>query len=351
MNQLDILIPFSLPPAEMATDLFRELNMPAFATLISRTRSASLGRTETFDGFQRALPHETWLARRFGVAAPGANTSPPIAYALMRSLGIEADTGTWFVVQPVHIHIARDHLVLTDPKQLAASEPESRTLFDIAQPLFEEAGKVLKYGNASHWFVRADDWSGLQTATPDAAFGHNIDIWMPKGAGERDWRKVQNDVQMHWFNHSINAQRESSGRKTVNSLWLWGGSPAAEMLSETYDCAFNLDGWLTAFSQCVPRHTTAANAGEFFAAGPSHSLLVLDTLLEAALASDWAIWLERMRTLETEWFMPLLHGLKSGRLDEVTFVLTHDTHISRFTATRSSLRKFWVKPTLTTLCP
>lgn len=352
MNQLEILIPFSLPPTEMAQDLFRELSIPALATLLSRARTAQANSAgETFSGFRRSLPHESWLANRFGLGSGASNSSPAVAPALMQSLGLDPGTGTWFVLQPVHIHIARDHLVLTDPKQLILSEAESRTFYDIAAPLFEEAGKSLKYGCAGLWFVRADDWGDLQTSTPDASSGHNIDIWMPKGTKERDWRKVQNDVQMHWFNHSVNEQRESAGQRTVNSLWLWGGASPIGNRTAVYDCVFNMNDWMQFCWQFSTRHAVVADARELIASGTAHSLLVLDALRDAALVCDWAGWLAHMHELESAWFMPILQGLKTGKLDEVTFVLTHDTRISQFTVTRSTLRKFWVKPTLAPLCP
>lgn len=352
MNHLEILIPFSLPPAEMAADLFREMKVPALATLLSRARSApSSYREEISEGFRRALPHETWLARQFGLDTAESNSSPAVARALMQSFGIDAEAGTWFILQPVHIHIARDHLVLTDPKELKLTEDESRTLYDIAAALFEESGKLLKYGSAEIWFVRADDWAGLQTATPDAASGHNIDIWMPKGATERNWRKVQNDVQMHWFNHPINERRESAGQKSANSLWLWGGSSAVGSTRAVYDCLFNLNDWMKSFWQFAPRHAIATDANDLITSGSAHGLAVLDTLRDAALVSDWARWLEYMHALEATWFMPILQGMKAGKLDEVTFILSHDTRLLRFTTTRSSLRKFWIKPTLAPLCP
>lgn len=354
MSHLDILLPFGLPPAEMSTDLFRELDAPALATLTSKTRSGSqTSRHETFDDFHRALPHEVWLSRQFGMAEPQSrDTSPPIATALMQSFGLKPEAGTWFVLQPVHIHIARDHLVLTDPKQLPLTEAESRTLFDIAYPLFVEHGKILLYGNAATWFVRGDEWTDLQTATTDAAAGHNIDIWMPKGRGERDWRKLQNEVQMHWFNHPLNQEREARRQKPVNSLWLWGGSATSRTAtSSVYGAAFNLHHWMQAFSRFVPRHDVVENANQLDTAASERTLLVLDTLLEPALANDWGRWLECMRHLEAAWFDPILEYLKSRKLEQVSIILTHDSRISSFTTTRSSLRKFWVKPTLASLCP
>jgi hypothetical protein len=354
MTEIDILVPFGLPPAELAADLSKELDTPALALLTARATSADrAARHETIDGFHRALPHEIWLARRFGFEdALESSGSPPIAAPLMQALGLAPEPGAWFVLQPVHIHIARDHLVLTDPRQLALEEQDARTLFDIAAPLFAETGKRILYGDAGTWFVHADDWSGLQTSSPDAAGGHNIDIWMPKGREERNWRRVQNDVQMHWFNHPVNEAREARGLKPVNSVWLWGGPSSNEhQLSPRYDKVFNLCGWMEAFGQFAPQHDNVIDTTNLLPALGKRNLLILDSVLEPALSNDWARWLEHMRQLEHNWFAPLLQALKSGALDHVSLILTHDSRISRFAATRSSLRKFWVKPTLATLCP
>lgn len=349
MNHLDILIPFGLPPAELATDLFKELKAAALATLAARSRTEH----ETAESFSRALPHEIWLARRFGREKElRQHGSPPVAANLMQRQGIPVNTGLWFIVQPVHIHIARDHLVLTDPRQLTLTDKDSLALFDIAKPLFAETGHDLRYGNAAFWFLRADDWNELQTATPDAAAGHNIDIWMPKGTGERDWRKVQNEVQMHWFTHPLNAEREMNGQKPVNSLWLWGAEDAAATGAPApFARSVNLNGWMQAFAQRISSNANAKSARDLTLDAPGSTLVVLDDVLEPALSHQWAEWLNRMHTIETNWLVPLHEALKSGTIDSLSLIISDDTRLSRFTATRSSLRKFWVKPSLTALCP
>src|SRR5690606_5161801 len=121
------------------------------------------------DPFARALPHETWLAARFGLAGQAMpDSSPPLAAAAMRAFGLDADDGTWFLLSPVHLHIARDHLVLTDQRRLELPEAEARLLFEEARDVFEEVGHTLLYGDARNWFLRADQWSELSTATLDA---------------------------------------------------------------------------------------------------------------------------------------------------------------------------------------
>jgi hypothetical protein len=350
MTDIRILLPFGLPPAAMAADLIRECSLPALATLIAR--AGDHPQPQIFDHFSRVLPHEAWLAHEFWL---GANTqtedSQPVAVAAMHALGLAPEPGQWFIVNPVHFHIARDHLVLTDQRQLLLSEAESRALFDAARPYFEEVGKTLLYGDSQTWFVRADDWEGLQTSTPDAACGHNIDIWMPKGANALAWRKLQNEVQMLWHTHSVNAEREMQGHKPVNSLWLWGGATAPLPSSNSQQQAFNLPGWIRAFGQFAQQHRTGCSAADLISAAPQHGLLVLDALCGPALAGDWLQWLEQIHALETDWFAPLLAALSVRRLDRLSVILSHGSELRQFGTSSMALRKFWLKPSLNRLLP
>ncbi|NMM29303.1 MAG: hypothetical protein HHJ12_19005 [Glaciimonas sp.] len=351
MSHIDILLPFGLPPPELASDLIRQLKTPALAALLGRARSEQQApEWQSFDGFENALPHETWLAHQFALAENLAQGgSPPAAAAAMTMFGLKPDDGVWFLLQPVHIHVTRDHLVLMDQRQLLISEQESRTLFDLAEPLFSEIGMPLRYGDAHTWFMRADAWNALRTSTPDAACGHNIDIWMPKGNGERDWRKLQNEVQMHWHEHALNQAREMRGQKPINSLWLWGGTPTAMLAEQTsarspYTAAINLPEWMGALGQ-----TRGMTAGQLISAAPQRGLLVLDALLEAALAGDWGRWLGQMQDLELHWFAPLLDALKAGKISSIGLILNHNKELRGYRTSRMALRRFWLQPTLNKL--
>ncbi|WP_432239168.1 hypothetical protein [Herbaspirillum robiniae] len=343
MNQLDILIPFALPPAELARDLLRQCRAPALAMLLGRGKAAAA--PQAHDPFSRALPHEHWLAQRFGLPQPEQDSSPAAAAALMRGLGHAPQAGLWFVLHPAHIHVARDHLVLTDVAQLELDEAQSRKLFDSALPLFTEIGHELVYGDARTWFIRADAWSGLRTSTPSAASGRNVDIWMPEGPGELAWRKLQNEVQMQWFSESLNEEREMRGQKAVNSIWIWGGADAATagMIQPGYSACYGLRGWMQAFGAAA-----VAGAAEI-AQGSGHRLLVLDTLIEVALAEEWGLWLQRMEELDRDWLAPLLDALKAGSFDAVNLVLTGADRLAHTAVTRGALRRFWHKPSLARL--
>lgn len=348
MSHLDILLPFSLPPAEMAPDLLRSLKTPVLATLLARAQTPTV---QDFDAFSRALPHESWLARQFSVAHSQAdNNSPQLAVAAMQTFNFTAGGGYWFMMQPVHIHIARDHLVLTDQRRLDLAEQESRALFATAKPLFQETGRTLLYGDAHTWFVRADDWADLLTSTPDAACGHNVDIWMPKDPNDthdRAWRKLQNEVQMHWHTHAVNEQREFCRAEPINSVWIWGGAASApQSRSSRYTHVFGLS---KAYGQFAANHMQHCTADGVIASKPERGLLMLDELISAGLAQDWSHWLEQMHALEANWFTPLLAAMRAGKITSMSLMLTHNTKLSEIRITRNSLRKFWVKPSLTRL--
>ncbi len=348
MSHLDILLPFGLPPAELAGDLLRVLETPALASLVGRAKSY---RREEFDPFERALPHETWLARQFGLEeSTRKRGSPAVATAAIRACGLAADAGTWFFLHPVYLQIARDHLALANQRQLKLSDTESRALFDSVKPLFDEIDMPLLYGDAHTWFIRADSWIDLSTATPDAASGHNIDIWLPQGPSSREWRKLQNEIQMHWHSHPVNEQREIRGENPVNSVWLWGGAVVStDVPSTEYSDLFNLQGWQQAVGHCSAVSVKNSSASEIISAAPPRGMVVLNQLIDPALEGDWSDWIARMHELERSWFLPLSKSLRAGKIDRISLTVTHGTALAEFISGKYSPRKFWVKPSLSRL--
>lgn len=334
MSHLQIILPFSIPPAPIATDLRRELHTPAFAKLIALSNR---GEIQHFEDFSRLLPHESLLAGHFAVESRTGvalsvldfqNNSPATTHNKMQDFGLTPTEGFWFTLNPIHIHVAQDHLVLTDQRQLTLSDDEARSLFEAAKTMCEEVGQTLVYGDAKTWFLRADEWDALQTATMDAACGHNIDIWMAKGEHGLPWRKLQNEIQMLWFIHDINAQREARGDNTVNSVWLHSGSAAVVPAPTTHDSSHNIDQII---AQVKNQETV---------------FLHLDALLAPALNNDWPGWLDAIHKLEADWFAPLLLALSDKKIQRLSLIATDANRVATFTVTPRSLWKFWTKPSL-----
>jgi hypothetical protein len=351
MAHITLVLPFALPAPEFGPDLARALVAPALAALLSRTSSHSLAPA---GASARALPHEVWLARALGLETGG---QPGFAVAAMRGFGLEPGAGTWFIVNPSHIEIARSHLLMADLRHLQMSEDDGRALFAAARTACEEAGYSLKYGDARTWFMRADDWADMETASPDTAVGMSLMDWMPAGPRAIAYRKLQNEVQMAWYTDPANAAREARGLPPVNAFWLWSGSPASpnpvapaqagaqfgptKAQSSLSLAAFETPGWLGALA-----HRNLSTLTDFATDIANNTLLVCGNVAAPAIAADWSGWLQQMQRLEAELFAPLLAALMRGEVKDIRLVLSHRSAHAEFTTTALAQRKFWRRPTL-----
>jgi len=128
----------------------------------------------------------------------------------------------------VHIHAARDHLVLTNPSILEITLEESEALYESVKDILAEISPTLyrPHHLPGKWFIGAEKLASLSTVHSAQAEGRNIDVWMPidnETVGlARQWRKWQNEIQMIWFDHPVNRARQASGLLSINSVWISG---------------------------------------------------------------------------------------------------------------------------------
>lgn len=340
MTQITLALPFALPPPELAPDLVRALKAPALAGLLTRASVQQI----PFDDNLRVLPHESWLSRSLGLSATG---HPAFAAAAMRGLDLDPGDDNWFIINPAHVEIARSHLSITDMRQLRLSNVHAQALFEVARPVCDEAGKTLIYGNAQTWFMRAGDWATLQTSSPDAAVGQNLTDWLPTGLAASEFRKLQNEVQMLWFEHPTNVERESRGLAAINSFWPWGMSNATASVPATpLFAASVVPGWLSAIENCP-----AAELPNPFHGDAADSILLRGDLAEAAIAGEWSAWLAGMQRFEEALFVPALAALRNGGNATLTLVLSNRSVLKEFTTSKWAQRAFWRTPTLDRLLP
>jgi hypothetical protein len=273
-------------PPELAPDLVRAMQAPGPTALLSRTsptRSAPPPRC--------ALPHELWLGPALG-RSDGRRLS--FAAAAMRGFGLDPAAGTWFIVHPAHIEIARSHLAMADMRRLGLVESHARALFDSARPFFDETGNTLLYGDARTWFMRADAWTALDTASPDAVAGMNLTDWLPTGPRALDYRKLQNDIQLLRHQHPANVEREARGFAAINGFWPWGAATLADVAAPAPVLAgAELPPWLAAIAG---RH--GASFTQLLGEQGPDTIFCDASLAEAALAADWAGWLAQVQKLD-----------------------------------------------------
>jgi hypothetical protein len=176
------------------------------------------------ESFDRGLPYEKFLLGN-------QNASAPLE---LQSQGVMLKSNTCVArIEPVHIHAARDHLVLTSTQILDIQASEAEALFDSVKDIFAEMSDVTHRSMPHKWFIESSALESLSTVSTAQAEGRNIDHWMPSDTSiegvARQWRKWQNEIQMIWFNHPVNEARQAEGMLSINSVWISGNGKLADI--------------------------------------------------------------------------------------------------------------------------
>jgi len=214
---MQLIVPFAGVLSEAGRHAAQTLSLPRLEQLLTRWHAgAPLGSDE----HSLSAPHELAIAHALGWP-PDDGRLPFAALAAARD-GVSVDTRVVGQLTPVHLHVGTDQVTLTDPAALALDAADARSLFDALQPLFEEAGFALRWGDVQRWYVEHPSLDGLATASLDRVIGRNIDPWLPDARAGRAWQRLASEAQMLLHAHAVNARREAAGLAAINSLWLSG---------------------------------------------------------------------------------------------------------------------------------
>ena len=358
MTNFDLLIPFGMLPAASLAMLPRVEDCPIYLKLLTKSLQQKQQEQQNFPAFSRSLPYQFWLADTFNLNVHNPNAlqvllqkkqlsvvsdfSPPFANAYIKHLikdEAHALEGFWFLVQPVHFHITQHHVILQDPAFLQYSEARAQYLFTQAQSVFAERGFTLLYGDAKHWFLRADDWQNLQTATVEAASGHNIDLWMPQdsdnSAAALQWKKLQNEVQMLWFNE-IN----QDDMRLPNALWLSCGASLELNIAASYDHIFANDKLTQSLASCAD--IPLSQLDEFISAEipmDTSVLIVNDRLLSPWLNQAFDTWQQQLQA--SEMMHQALLTLIENQKIQLRLIIATQTSIITKSVSYWTLKQFW----------
>jgi hypothetical protein len=266
---MHLLVPFASALSEAGRHTIRDLSLPNLDRLLARLEASERLGT---DEYTLTPPHEAALAAARGWVG-GAGMLPFAAHAA-REDGIEVLDLAWGQLTPVHWHVGRDEIVLTDPEALQLGEDESRALLESIRELFESEGFALAWGAPLRWYAAHELLAALPTASLDRVVGRNVDRWLPEGRDARLLRRLQNEVQMLLHTHPVNEAREVRGELAVNSFWLsgcgrWQASDGAAQVDErlrtpllSEDWAGWAEGWRALDAGPLAQLARAAERGE-----------------------------------------------------------------------------------------
>jgi len=291
-----LLVPHLFPAPRLLETAAQDLRLPALQTLLARGTRQSCPA----EGVEAALCAALGIARQ---------QDWPIAPITLDADGGAAGDAYWLRADPVHLRVMRDRIVLADSSALELTQQEADALAAAIGRHFGEALCPLPL-QPTRWYLRLEHAPHLTTTPVSVAAGCDIDPLLPRGADAMRFRVQLNELQMLLHDHPVNLAREARGELPANSIWLWGGGtrpagPAKRSVLYARDAtALALGAFCNAQAHPLPRQPGQSLPD-------TDGIVVLDELAPAGQCGDPYGWREALRTLEVDWFAPLLGALRT----------------------------------------
>ena len=276
-----LLVAGALVPGELAVALTGSLNTPNLKARLSRAALIEQPGSSPGTG-----AHLDWLANKLFGHPPPVPTAP---YAYAQLAGAAAPACAWHA-DPVHIEVARDHLIVQSLGADAPTAEESVLLLAAANELASDSNCQL-VGVGQHWFLLSEhEWQ--IDARPLAAV-MEATVEMPSGRDAQIWNRLHNEIQMVWHAHAVNAEREANGVRTINAIWLHGGGrwkplPPIEFAQVHSDAPEWQGVAQAAGARGVPASTRVADT----------ALVIIDNAWVSKQRQDWGAWLQAITAVD-----------------------------------------------------
>lgn len=169
----------------------------------------------------------TVLAERFGVPPEQLPVAP------LEWLGFTGarDGNFWWRVDPVHLLVDRDQVVMLPRSALEVTQEEALALAATFNECYAADKFVLETPQPDTWYLRVPAAWRCRTWDPASVEGSAVTEFMPAGPDGHSLTKLMNEIQMLFFEHPVNRSREQAGKPVINSLWLWGGGVMPEQVA------------------------------------------------------------------------------------------------------------------------
>ena len=270
---MHLIIPFAAVSSEAAVKYLQDLKLPNLRQLLD-TLTLVDSDVDTDESF--SPPYERTLARSQGL--PVVDGCIPWAAQRATTLGLaHATSRPWSFVTLCHSAVGMGSMTLEDPDQLQVSEAESRQLLAEMAPYFAEDGLTLHYLEPSLWLCSGVPLRDVRTASLDRVIGKDLSEWQPDLGESAKLRRLQNEMQMLLYIHTVNDARSRARAATINSIWLHG------------------TGELTVIKSKV-----------------SANISMPRSLADAALKEDWLVWVKAWELLDATVCADLLKRVQAG---------------------------------------
>jgi hypothetical protein len=166
---------------------------------------------------------------------------PMAALCALSDFG-EIDEGWWICADPVHLMTMMTHVTLGESPVSSLSEQESSSLVATLNEFLLEEGLKVVFSHPQRWYIHCPNDPDLGVVASQKILGKNLFDYLPKRKSE--WLRRFNEVQMLFFEHSVNLQRQQAGLAEVNSVWFWGDAKKPDGLDLPFDSLWGNEVYL-----------------------------------------------------------------------------------------------------------
>jgi len=339
MSRLVLIIPELWAP--LLSGQVRAAQLPALAN-VQRLLSRAHQIREEVPGYY------SLLCRLFDLELASGSSLPQAALSYLSDFQ-SAQAGWYLRVDPVHLQIGRDKLMLQDNHQLRVTEEEAAQLITSINEFWHDQGLEVQQGAPGRWYLYLEEDPQLQTYSLQEAVGRNIQPYLMQGAARQRWQALMNEVQMLLHTSPVNAAREAQRRPSINSVWLWGEGSLSQLQS-----AGKISVPRRVYSDDPVATGLAKRAGAevFTLPDDSSGLLQSDANAEILVVMHWPAemlahgdigqWLEWLLQFNSVWAHALIGAVADNVLKEITvYIPGENSRGYHYRLTPKLLSRWW----------
>jgi hypothetical protein len=274
----------------------------------------------------------SWLCARFGLKR---ERDWPVAPVLARAAGLRSGHAVWLCADPVHVELGSGPAAIIPTTALALDESESTELAGALDSHFAARGLRVFAFDRERWLINTGLPAGIDSqplnSKPDDAAALLV-----RGADAAHWNAFLTEAQMLLHAHPVNIARHTAGKPPVSSLHLWGGG--ADPRPVCRDSMVAGDDPLTLALAAASGAAVAATAADVIQ--PTLGRGDLSALIVGRAASSFALR-DKLRSIDSEWLVPLLSALRARRIDSLELVMPQARDLVGHKVTRLAYWKLW----------
>lgn len=321
---MDIIIAGALPHTTIAGEALNYL--PKAAPHLVERLETHRAQTQHID--VEALgctPLEYYLLQAAGLPTQASSLAAYYLPADLRHFVQEEQA--IYLLRLGHIALGQASASLHTADELAITPAQSLALFENAQTIFADSPyKLLAYHPEYFLVDLGPDFADANPAllpSPGLLATGFLNDWWPQDERTRPLRALLGELQMSWFTHPVNQQREAQGLRPINAAWIFGGIKAsADVLARSPQLKATNSAPNSSTSSVANNNATESTAtqpnssprtGNKANSPTTSKFRLINSLLHAHRQQDWGMWIQQLSTLDKE-----LPAILSGQASPIS---------------------------------